>query len=311
MATQPDSWPQLRYEDYKETKATLHMYAQIIGKLRLALTPPLAQWAHAPLRLSPDGLTTGPLWVGNGTLGIDVDLVHHRVLLQHSDGGSDSVPLEPVSVATFYARIQEVLANLGVRPQINTRPAEVPDPIPFEADMQHASYEPLQANQLWQAMIRAGAVFEAFASGYWGKQTPVSFYWGGFDLGTQRFSGRYLEPPEGLPQIMAGSLDAEVFAVGLHFGRPDMPAPGFTALAYPMPPQAASASLRPSQARWVEMPGMGGLFVLPYEAVQKAADSRQVLLEFCRSTYETVAELGGWDRQALERRPPEIRSQAA
>ena len=311
MSANTDLWPELRYEDYADTRVTLHMSAQIVGKLRLALTPPLAQWAHAPLRLSSDGLTTGPLWVGNGTLGIDVDLIHHEVLLQHSGGRGERVPLEAVSVATFYGRIVEALAKLGVEVQINTRPAEVADPIPFEADTQHASYEPPQANDLWQAMIRAGAVFEEFASGYWGKQTPVSFYWGGFDLGMQRYSGRYLEPPAGLPQIMTGSLDAEVFAMGLHFGRPDMPAPGFTALAYPMPPQAASASLRPSQARWAEMPGMGGLFVLPYEAVQQAPGPRQALLAFCRSSYEAVAELGGWDREALERRPPQIRAQAA
>jgi hypothetical protein len=311
MSPQPDSWPEVHYEDYKATKATLHMYTQVVGKLRLTLTPPLAQWAHAPLRLSADGLTTGPLWVGDGTLGIDMDLIHHEVSFQRSNGHREVVPLEAVGVAVFYARVLQALAKLNVAVQVNTRPAEVSDPIPFEDDTQHATYEPAQANQLWQAMIRAGSVFEQFQSGYWGKQTPTSFYWGGFDLGMQRYSGRAMKPPEGLPQIMTGSLDAEVFAVGLQFGRDDMPAPGFTALASPLPASAASASLRPAQAQWVEMAGMGGIFVLPYEAVRLSADPRQALLEFCNSTYEAVADSAGWERGLLERRPPEIRSQAA
>ena len=273
MSAQPDSWPQLRYEDYEDTKATLHMCLQIVGKLRLALTPPLAQWAHAPLRLSPDGLTTGPLWVGNGTLGIDVDLIHHRVLLQHSDGRSDRVPLEAVSVATFYARIQEALADLGVRVPINTRPAEVPDPIPFEADAQHASYEPRLANDLWQAMVRAGSVFEAFASGYWGKQTPVSFYWGGFDLGMQRYSGRYLEPPAGLPADHDGLTRCRSLRRGLALrAAPTCRPPASHRSPTPCRHKHHSDAQTRSGA-WVEMPGMGGVFVLPYEAVRAGLGS--------------------------------------
>ncbi len=311
MTAQGDSWPELRYEDYKETRDTLHMTTQIAGKIRLALTPPLAQWAHAPLRLSPDGLTTGPLWVGDGTLGIDLDLIRHEARFVRSDGRRETVALAQ-PVADFYHAVTETLRALAVEVSINPLPQEVPNPVSFATDTIHATYDPGQANRLWQALIRVGAVYEEFQSGYWGKQSAVSFYWGGFDLGVSRFSGRSVEAPQGLPKIMTGSLDAESFNLSFSFGRDDMMTePVVSALAYPMPPEAAGAQLQPEQARYVEMPGMGGLFTLRYEDLRSSADPRKALLEFARSAYGAVADLGGWDRGQLERRPPDLLRGAA
>jgi len=306
MNAQTDSWPELRYEDYKDTRDTLHMESQIIGKLRLALTPPLAQWGHAPLRLSSDGLTTGPLWVGDGTLGIDLGLTRHEALLQHSDGRRQNISLvQPV--ADFFHDIQACLRFMEVDVSINPMPQEVANPISFDADTVHTTYEEDQASRLWQAMIRVGSVYEAFQSGYWGKQSPVSFYWGGFDLGMSRYSGRFMEAPEGLPKIMTGSLDAESFSLSFSFGRDDMMRePGFVALAHPMPPSASNARILPERASYVEVPGMGGMFTLRYEDVRTSADPRQAMLEFARSTYEAVADASGWDRDQLERKPPDL-----
>lgn len=306
MNARTDSWPELRYEDYRDTRDTLHMQSQIIGKLRLALTPPLAQWAHAPLRLNADGLTTGPLWVGDGTLSVELDLVRHEARLQRSDGRQERIALAQ-AVGDFFAAVQDSLRSLGVDTRINPMPQEVPDPISFETDTAHNVYDEDQANRLWQAMIRAGSVYEMFQSGYWGKQTPVSFYWGGFDLGISRYSGRSMEAPQGVPRIMTGSFDAESFSLDFSFGRDEMARePSFAALAYPMPAGAAQAMIRPEQATYVEMPGLGGLFTLRYEDVRTAADPRQALLEFARSTYEAVAEASGWDRDRLERKPPDL-----
>ena len=301
-----DEWPRLDYEAYDSTRNTLHMYTQIIGKLRLALTPPLAQWAHAPLKLGVDGFTTGPLKVAGGTLGVNLDLITHEARFVRSDGRRAVVPLGSPTVADFYGSVRAALAELDVAVAINPLPQEVPDPVAFDQNTVPGEYDARQANLLWQAMLRAGSVMEQFQSGYWGKQSPPSLYWGGFDFGMSRFSGRSMEPPAGLPKIMTGSLDAEAMSVGLNFGTAQMPAPAFTAIAFPPPAGVGSAKVSPAQARWVEMPGLGGLFVLPYDDVAAAADPGALLLGFLRSTYEAVADLGGWDRAALERRPPDL-----
>ena len=193
---------------------------------------------------------------------------------------------------------------------INRMPQEVATPIAFDRDTTHATYEPQMATMLWQAFLRVASVYERFQSGYWGKQAGPGLYWGGFDLTVTRFSGRDVTPPQGLPQIMTGALDAESMSVTFMTGSAESPAPGFMAIAFPPPAGLSAAPVQPPQAQFVQHPSMGGLFVLSYDDVRASAEPGETLLQFCRSVYETVATLGGWDRGRLERRPPHIRQAA-
>jgi len=310
MIAQTDTWPELRYDAYSDTRDTLHMYSQIIGKIRLALTPPLAQWAHSPLLLAQDGFTTTPLWVGDGTMAAGLDLIRHEARFERSDGRRVALKLG-APVADFYSDARAALDELGVAVTINAVPQEIPEPIPFDQDTTHHVYDPEQANRLWQAMIRVGSVYEQYASGYWGKQTPPSFYWGGGDFGTTRYSGRPAMAPIGLPKIMTGSLDAEAATAELTFGNDAVPMPAFLAMAFPPPPGIESATVQPAAAKWAQAPGMPGGFMLPYDAVRTAEDPRGTLLSFLTSTYEAIADRGGWDRELLEQRPPQLIRQAA
>jgi Family of unknown function (DUF5996) len=309
MPDRTDAWPELRYEEYGETKDTLHIYAQILGKLRLTLKPPLAQWAHAPLQLAVDGFTTGPLWVDDGALAATLDLIHHEASLERSDGRRETVKAGG-AVAEFYRQVRAALDRLDVTATINLMPQEVQERIPFDEDTTHATYYPEQAQRLWQAQLRVGAVLERFQSGFWGKQSPVGLYWGGFDFGMSRYSGRPIPAPEGLGQIAAGALDAELMGISFGLGNAQMPQPFFLISAFPPPAGMDSAQLHPHEARYAEFPGMGDVYMLSYEDVRKASDPAQALLDFCTSAYVAIASLGGWDRELLERRPPAIKKAA-
>lgn len=293
---QSHDWPRLAYDEYKETRDTLLLYTQVVGKIRMALTPPMPNWGHAALKVTQRGLATGPLWVGDGSLGIEMDLTGHEVRLERSDGRRASVPLEPCTVAEFYERMLGAIAFLDVSVTINPVPSEIPDKTPLDQDTVHSHYSPLQAHRLFQAVSRVEAVFEQFQSDYWGKQA-INFWWGFFDLSTTRFSGRLTRPPEGVGSIMSGSLTAESIAFNFALGDPTMPQATFIGHAYPHPAGIASAPLLPGTARWVERPGM---FVLPYDDVRDSAAPAHTLLEFMRSAYDAVARLGGWDRERLE-----------
>lgn len=310
MAARTDTWPRLVYDEYRDTRDTLHMYTQILGKLRLAFKPPLAQWGHAPLILSANGLTTGPLWVGDGVLSGELDLVLHVANFSRSDGRHVKVHLGQGTVADFYKQVGIALEELGVDARLDPTPQEVPGPIPFDQDAMHSTYNPEQANRLWQAWIRVGSVYEQAQSGFWGKQTPIGFFWGIFDLAFYRYSGRQAQATAGMPQIMAGSMDAENVLVSFSVGNDQMPQPSFTVAGFPPPPRMDTAQLRPPQAQYMEFPGYGPVYVLAYEDVRTSDDPRGALLEFCRSTYEAIAGLGGWDRQLLEQQPPRIRKAA-
>jgi hypothetical protein len=311
MAHTTESWPELRHEEYEDTRDFLHMITQIAGKIRLALTPPQAQWAHAPLRLSVDGLTTTPLWVGDGLLEVDIDLVRHRIRRERSDGRQVNVDLRPRPVAGVYRDVLRAVEDLDVHVTISPMPQEVTQPIPFDRDTVHTAYDPEQASRLWRALTSVGSVFQRSQSGYWGKQSQVNFAWGNFDLSVARYSGRPAPRPQGLPQIMAGWLDAEMASVLFAFGNDQSPQPGFMAMGYPQPAGIDETLVRPATARWMEVPGMGGMFTLPYEDVRTSRDPAATLLEFALSTYEAFADLGGWNRSLLEQRPPEITGKAA
>jgi Family of unknown function (DUF5996) len=310
MNSNSDRWPELRYEDYNDTRQTLHMYTQVIGKIRLALTPPLAQWAHAPLRLSADGLTTTPLWVGNGAVTADIDLIRHETRLDRSDGRRELVR-HGTSVADYYRGVRAALNTLGIPVAINPVPQEVSEPIPFDEDTTHHVYEPEQANLIWQTWIRVASVFDQYASGYWGKQGTPGYFWGGGDFGVTRFSGRQAQTPQGLPRIMAGSLDAESLTHTFMLGNDQAPAPAFVAMGFPLPSGIEAARVEPAEAAWMQAPGMPGVFALGYDVVRTAPDPRATLLSFLRSTYEAFAEIGRWDRESLEKRPPSLIVRAA
>jgi Family of unknown function (DUF5996) len=300
--TRSDTWPELDPQRYRETRDTLHMYAQIVGKIQLKLAPPQAQWAHAPLRLSRDGLSTTPLWVGGGTLTVDLDLVHHQARFDHSDGRQLAIPFG-ISVAEFYDRTMRSLRELGADIEINPMPQEVAEPVRFDQD-ERSSYDPEQAKAIYEALLRVWTTFERFLTGFGGRQR-IGFYWGGFDAGVFRYSGRKATAPEGLPQIMTGALDAE--SAGVSFGiGPD--GANFIAMAYPSPQGWASADIQPKEAQLLPERGM---WVLPYQVVRDSADPAGTLLDFVRTSYDAAATGNGWERERLEQQPPRILKKAA
>ena len=301
LSPHTDSWPELRYDEYKDTEDTLHLLTQMMGKLRMALVPPLPQWAHTALRVSPRGFTTMPVWVGDGSLGVELDLISHEMRFDRSDGRRLVLPLESGTIAGYYRELERALEELDVKVEINPLPAEIPDALALDQDTVHGSYDPQLANHIWQAFVRVAAVFEEYQSDYHGRQSALNFWWGGFDLSVTRFSGRRLEPPEGLGHIMSGALTAESIGINFFVGSEQMPQASFVAHVHPKPAGLESAQVRPAASAWIDTPGM---FLLPYEAVRTAADPRVTLLEFCRSVYEAGATLAGWDREELEGRAP-------
>ena len=304
-----ETWPELPWHDWQPTVATLHMWTQIVGKVRMELAPPLNHWWHVPLYVSPRGLTTSPIPYGLRSFQVDFDFIDHRLLVTDSQGGSLSIPLEPKSVVTFYREFMAGLRSLGIDVRIGRRPVEVPDAIPFDVDETHASYDPAHAHALWQGLIQADRVMKAYQSGFAGKASPVHFFWGSFDLAATRFSGRGAPlHPGGAPNcatwVMQEAYSREEFSVGWWPSGEPL-GPSFYAYAYPEPSGLNAAAARPAEASYDDHLGE---FILPYDAVRAAEDPDAMALEFFQSTYEAGADLGRWDRAALEthlpRRPP-------
>jgi len=298
-------WPALAYDDWADTAATLHMWTQIVGKVRMALTPPVNHWWHVPLYVNARGLTTSPIPIDGRTIEIAFDFLDHQLRIACSDGRGEAVALRPISVAQFYREAFAALARLGVRPHIWTTPCEVENPIPFEADETHRSYEAEAAQRFWRALVQADRVMKAFRARFIGKASPVHFFWGSFDLAVTRFSGRRAPAHPGSPLAPASvSVEAyshEVSSCGFWPGAPGLPAM-FYAYAYPEPAGFAQAPVRPPAAGWNAALGE---FALAYEAVRRAADPDAALIDFFQSTYEAAADLAAWPRAALERNPPQ------
>jgi hypothetical protein len=303
-AASPDAsqdWPALAYDDWADTAATLHMWTQIVGKVRMALTPPVNHWWHVPLYVSACGLTTSPIPVGARSIEIVFDFLEHQLRIACSDGRTESVALRPISVAQFHRETFDALARLGAAPHIWTVPCEVENPIPFEADETRRSYDAAAAQRFWRVLVQVDRVMKAFRARFIGKASPVHFFWGSFDLAVTRFSGRRAPPHLGSPLAPASvSLEAyshEVSSCGFWPGAPGI-APLFYAYAYPEPAGFQAAGVRPVAAGFD--PGLGE-FVLAYEAVRTAVDPDAVVLSFFQSTYEEAADLAGWPRAELER----------
>jgi Family of unknown function (DUF5996) len=300
--TSGETWPALPYEAWGDTCATLHMWTQVVGKIRLALAPSVNHWWQVPLYVDQRGLTTSPIPYGERTFQIDFDFVDHQLKIQGDGGATRTVPLGPRTVADFHREVMAALRSLRVDVEIWTTPVEVPDPIPFEKDTVHAAYDPAYAHRFWRALVQADRVMKAFRGGFTGKCSPVHFFWGSFDLAVTRFSGRVAPPHPGAPgvadRITREAYSHEVSSAGFWPGNAAFPTPIFYAYAYPEPPGFKEAPVRPQQAFYS---ADFGEFMLKYDDVRAAASPDDALLAFLQSTYDATADLGRWDRAALER----------
>jgi hypothetical protein len=293
-----DEWPALPYDDWRDTRDTLHMYTQVVGKLRLALSPFEPQWAHVPLYVTARGLTTSPLPAGPRTFDVEFDLVDHQLFLRTNDGGVEQLALRPRAVADFYQDVMAALERMGVEVTISAKPSEVEDPIPFAEDRTHHAYDPDQANRFFQVLSRVDVVFKEHRGRFLGKTPPVHFFWGTFDLAVARFSGRPATPPPGAGTIMRYGGDAEQICAGFWPGHDQALGAAFFAYAYPKPDSLEKTGIRPDEARWdTEL----GEFVLPYDAVRAAPVPQRAILDFLESTYDVCATRLDWNTDLIRR----------
>jgi hypothetical protein len=279
------------------------MWTQIVGKIRAVQTPFVNHSWHVTLYLTARGLTTSPIPYGARTFQIDFDFIHHLLLINTSDGSAKAMALRPRSVADFYQELFSILRQLGLAVTIHTTPNEVVEAIPFEQDQVHASYDAEYANRFWRALVQADRVLKQFRAGFIGKCSPVHFFWGSFDLAVTRFSGRTApEHPGGIPNcpdwITRDAYSHELSSCGFWPGGGPLPYPLFYAYAYPEPAGFSTAPVRPDSAFY---DSSFREFVLPYDEVRQAPSPDTMLLEFLQSSYEAAANLGNWDRSALER----------
>jgi hypothetical protein len=291
-----DAWPALPYEEWRDTLDTLHMYAQVVGKLRLAQSPFEAQWANVALYLSPRGLTTSAIPHGLASFDAEFDFIDHELVIRTSSGAVGHIALKGQDVADFYHEVMGELEGLDMPVAITELPQEVPNPIPFPKDREHHTYDPAAARRFWEVLSRIDTVMKRHRAHFWGKSSPVHFFWGSFDLATTRFSGRPATPPPGAGTIMRYSEDAEQIAAGFWPGDERMPYPAFFAYGYPQPNGCDSVECRPQGASWIQE---AGLFVLRYDEVRQSPDPAQAITEFLESTYEAYAELMDWPKGLL------------
>jgi hypothetical protein len=294
------AWPALPLAEWEPTRATLHMWTQIVGKVRLALSPRINHWWEVPLYVSSRGLTTSAIPCGARIFEVEFDFIEHALHIRACDGKTTSVKLRPVSVADFYREFMSALEAAGIRVKIRTMPSELPNAIPFEQDREHASYDPEYVRRFWRLLITVSNIFTEFRSGFIGKCSPVHFFWGGFDLAVTRFSGRRAPERPGADSIQREGYSHEVSSAGWWPGGGEIADAAFYSYAAPAPDGFGAAPVRPKQAYF--SPTMGEFF-LPYDDVRKADSPREMLLEFLQSTYEAAANLANWDRASLERSP--------
>ena len=298
-----NGWPSLPLAEWRDTYTTLHLWTQVVGKIRLGLAPMTNDWWQVPLYVTSRGLTTSPIPYAARTFAIDFDFIDHHVVIQTSDGANESFPLETLSVADFYGEIMDRLRSLDLEFRIWTRPVEIRDPIPFEQDREHSTYDRDYAERHWRVLVQVNRVFTKFRARFIGKASPVHFFWGAFDLAVSRFSGRPAPRHPGVPnvadRVMREAYSHEVSSCGFWPGGAGMEQAAFYAYAYPEPPGFAEAPVRPNGAFYSRELGE---FLLPYGDVRQADMPDEMLLDFLQSTYEAAAMGAHWDRAALERR---------
>jgi hypothetical protein len=304
--TRNEIWPALSFSDWKETCATLHMWTQIVGKIRLVLSPWTNHSWHVTFYVTARGLTTSPIPHGFQTFEIRFDFVDHELRILKSDGATGKVKLQPQSVADFYRTLMGALAELKLPVKIDMLPNEVAEPIRFDEDEKHRAYDPEYANRFWRVLVQADRVFKLFRSRFCGKCSPVHFFWGSFDLAVTRFSGRPAPPhPGGIPHlpdaITREAYSQEVSSLGFWPGNDSLPQAIFYSYAYPQPEGFAEAKIKPDAAVYNAQLKE---FTLPYDVVREADSPDDALLDFAQSTYDAASTLGNWDRAALVEQKP-------
>jgi Family of unknown function (DUF5996) len=298
-----ERWPELSYTAWKNTRDTLHLWTQVVGKVRLTLTPWLNHSWHVALYVTARGLTTSPIPWRGGDFQIDFDFIDHVLWVRHSEGQFRQVMLKPMSVAEFYEDVMIALRELGIEAPITTMPNEIADCIPFDEDTVHAAYDADYANRFWRVLLAASEVFAHFRTGFIGKASPVHFFWGSFDLAVTRFSGRPApRHPGGVPHlpnsVVQEAYSDEVSSAGFWpGGGGPIDYAAFYSYAYPAPEGFATAKVKPASAFFSKELGE---FLLPYDVVRKASNPDTALMEFLQSTYDAAAVRGKWDREALE-----------
>lgn len=289
--------PALPLEAWHETRDTLHMWTQILGKIRLKLTPHVNHWWQVPFYLTSRGLTTTPIPYGDGTFDATFDFIDHILALQTSNGRTETIALRPRSVADFYHDVIRALQGLAIDVRIWTKPSEYPNPIRFEEDTRHAAYDAAYAHRFWRILLRADAILKEFRGRFIGKASPVHFFWGGFDLAVTRFSGRRAPPIAGADSMTREGYSHEVSSCGFWTGSGGVAGAAFYSYAAPEPPGFKDARIRPAAASYNKE---FSNFILMYDDVRSAEDPRAAVLDFLQSTYEAAATLGHWDRENLE-----------
>ena len=290
-----ERWPALPLQEWQDTYRTLHLWTQIIGKVRLGLTPPLNHWWHATLYVNSRGLTTGAVPYPDGALEIQFDFHRHELTITTSNGQNAARPLQPETVASFYAGVLDALKSLGIVVMINPKPQELPDPVLFDQDFSHHSYVRESVERFWRILVSSSTVMERFRGKFIGKCSPVHFFWGSFDLACTRFSGRPAPPRRGV--ISGPAYSHECCSAGFWPGGSGVDGPAYYSYTVPQPAGIERETVRPAAAKW--NPQLSE-FILMYDDVRRADQPEQALYEFLESTYEAGARLGNWDRAALE-----------
>jgi Family of unknown function (DUF5996) len=298
QAEREQLWPALPLDEWQDTYRTVHMWTQIVGKVKLALHPPVNHWWHTALLVTPRGLTTGPIPYERTTFEVTFDFIDHQLLLLTSKGAMRAMPLIPRSVADFYREFMALLHAENIDVVINTLPSEVTNPIRCDVNDHDASYDAASVNRFWRILVQVDRIFKEFRSDFIGKSSPVHFFWGAFDLAVTRFSGLRAPERKGADSITREGYSHEVISCGFWPGGGPINGPAFYAYAAPEPAGLKTATIRPHAAFY--QPDMSE-FLLMYDDVRNAASPDQMILDFCQSTYEAAATLAHWDRAALER----------
>ncbi|MEY2546695.1 MAG: hypothetical protein QOG48_1812 [Verrucomicrobiota bacterium] len=306
MSILQDAWPALPFAEWKDTCATLHMWFQIVGKVRLVQTPWTNHSWHVTLYVTARGLTTSPIPHGTHTFEIRFDFIDHELRILKSDGATRVLKLRPQSVASFYHEVMRALEDVDLAVKIDITPNEIPNPVPFDRDEEHRAYDPEYANRFWRVLVQADRVFKEFRARFCGKCSPVHFFWGAPDLAVTRFSGRAApKHPGGIPHlsdaITREAYSQEVSSLGFWPGNDAMPMSIFYSYAYPEPPGFADAKVKPAAASYN---AQFREFILPYDEVRNSKSPDETLLDFAQSTYDAASSLGKWDRAALEEKSP-------
>jgi hypothetical protein len=298
IADQPECWPSLPTDSWRDTYATLHMWTQIVGKVRLKLVPLINHWWNVPLYVTARGLTTSRIPYGQRAFEIWFDFLQHQLVVETSEGTVKTLPLVPRTVSDFYRDFMETLRSAEIELSIWPMPVEIPAPIRFDQDRVHASYDPVAVGRFWRILLSVDAVFTQFRSGFVGKCSPVHFFWGSFDLAVTRFSGRRAPERPGADAMTREAYSHEVSSVGFWPGSGDITDAVFYSYTVPEPQGFKNAHVLPESARYY--PQLGE-FLLMYDEVRRSESPSSSLMQFCESTYQAGASLGKWDRPALER----------